>query len=564
MNEPEVARLQRPRPMGELARGRRAEPAPSHGHHPGGEHGERKRGDEHLSRLVHAGEGHKRRDGDDQLAVAEHRRARKPAGLRQPREQHDDDGAGGDDGANRLDREPPEQRVSSGDDSGEHDAGHDGQDDVTAGRGDASLREAGVGLDREHDEQAEDEHDGDVRQAERAERAQRVPGDREAPEHPAAQRGRAVPRRMYRDRGPDGHQPLLPVPAGNTGWTSAGSALTTTVLGDPVEHPAPVRRERARDLRREHRARGGDRVPGAVDRENPVAGGRQVAVPVDVAPVGERDGEAAGHRSRDDGGGVAPPGSAADVLQPGRVPVPAPGQVQHQRVQRALVEPAYRIGERRASGVCHRLRRRQRCTPVLLDQRPRAAGCAGLIAPDDRGRVACIPGQPDPHRWVARRFEHEPVGVDPAAQHLGVAVAVGDGSPVLAQGGVPSGNPVQLPGQDVRAVEQVLLLTVIADHPAAILDRGVRSAALGGHRRSARAHTSRGDRAGPGDVAVEAQQRRHLGAGRDGPRHGVKGGQHGRLLGQMPPACARGAVATAVEGPASAERPGPRRRGVGP
>ena len=92
MNEPEVARLQRPRPMGELARGRRAEPEPSHGHHPGGEHGERKRGDEQLSRLVHAGEGHKRRDGDDQLA-AEHRRARKPAGLRQRREQHDDDGA---------------------------------------------------------------------------------------------------------------------------------------------------------------------------------------------------------------------------------------------------------------------------------------------------------------------------------------------------------------------------------------------------------------------------------------------------------------------------------------
>ena len=177
----------------------------------------------------------------------------------------------------------------------------------TAGRGNPRVCASGGSsttmtvLDREHDEQAEDEHDGEVRQAERAERAQRVPGDRVAPEHPAAQRGRAVPRRMYRDRGPDGHQPLLPVPAGNTGWTSAGSARTTRYSATPWS----IRRQYGGSVpvtSAESTVRGAVivyRVPWTA--RTPVAGGRQVAVPVDVSPVGERDGEAAGHRSRDDG-----------------------------------------------------------------------------------------------------------------------------------------------------------------------------------------------------------------------------------------------------------------------
>src|SRR5262249_30877768 len=124
------------------------------------------------------------------------------------------------------------------------------------------------------------------------------------------------------------------------------------------------------------------------------------------------------------------------------------------------------------------------------------------------------------------------VAVDAAVHHVGVAVVVGEGGPVLAAGTVPAHDPVLLPGQHERAVGEELVLGVAAHDPPAVLDALVGAAADAGHRRTAGAHAAGVDGPGPGDVGEEAGQRGHLRAGCDRPGHGrdVCGGGHAPTL----------------------------------
>ena len=120
-----------------------------------------------------------RRDPDDQLAVPEHRRRGELPGLGEARQRHADRGERGEDGMPGLDRDPAEQQVHAEGDRDEADHHRQRQDEIAPGRGDAPAGKARVGLDREHDEHAENEDDGEVRQAERPESGDGVPGQRE-------------------------------------------------------------------------------------------------------------------------------------------------------------------------------------------------------------------------------------------------------------------------------------------------------------------------------------------------------------------------------------------------
>jgi len=110
--------------------------------------------------------------------------------------------------------------------------------------------------------------------------------------------------------------------------------------------------------------------------------------------------------------------------------------------------------------------------------------------------------------WCKR----EQVPVDPATEDVGMAVVVGHRSPVLLRLRVPAGNPVQLPTRHEGAIGKELVLPVVTDDPQAVLDEPMDTFADRGHGRAAGAEGVRFDRAGPGDVAVEACERRHLGS----------------------------------------------------
>ena len=100
----------------------------------------------------------------------------------------------------------------------------------------------------------------------------------------------------------------------------------------------------------------------------PEPGRLQVAPPVDVGTVGQRDREPAVHRLRHDRRGVAATGPPADVLEPCRVPVPVPGPVQHERVQHPLVGPP--------DGVSNAGRRLRNSTMPVIRRATRAAAQA--------------------------------------------------------------------------------------------------------------------------------------------------------------------------------------------
>jgi hypothetical protein len=79
--------------------------------------------------------------------------------------------------------------------------------------------------------------------------------------------------------------------------------------------------------------------------------------------------------------------------------------------------------------------------------------------------IGDVQRHPQPHRAVTDRLVAEPVTVDAAAHDVGVPVVVVERGPVLPGVGVPTGDPVQLPGEDERAVEEELVLLVVTDDP---------------------------------------------------------------------------------------------------
>ena len=182
--DPEVAGLQRPASAPESARGARAETDPADHHDDGQEHDERDHRHHRLACLVRPDSGDERCDPDDQLAMPDHRRRGELPGLGKAWQCHADRGERGKDGMPGFDRDPAEQRVHTEGDRDEADHHQQRQDEIAPGRGDASVGEVGLGLDREHDEHAENERDGEVRQVERPERGDRVPGRRETSEAP--------------------------------------------------------------------------------------------------------------------------------------------------------------------------------------------------------------------------------------------------------------------------------------------------------------------------------------------------------------------------------------------
>ena len=220
----------------------------------------------------------------------------------------------------------------------------------------------------------------------------------------------------------DGHQPLLPVPAGNTGWTSAGSARTTTYSATPWS----IRRQYGGSVpvtSAESTVRGAVivyRVPWTVEhprgRRPPGCGAsrrlarRRAGWRSRRAPVARRPGWRSSARI---GGRRAPAGPRTSAgARPGAASAGSAVRLLNRRI--ASVN-----AERRA--VCHRLP----AAAAGYSGTPRSAthGPPAVLVSLRQTIVAgslAVPGEPDPHRWVAGRLEHEPVG---RSDHLGVAVA---------------------------------------------------------------------------------------------------------------------------------------------